>query len=71
MSKIISPTKRLTLDSQQTDSWMFAAARDLPKSRAGHFRYFLIFSLIKNDILQVNIWLGVGFLNRTGSEAGY
>ena len=31
MSKIISPTKRLTLDSQQTDSWMFAAARDLPK----------------------------------------
>ena len=38
--------------------------------RAGHFRYFWIFSLIKNDFFAFFIkliWLGVGFLNRTGA----
>ena len=46
----------------------------VPTYRAGHFRYFLIFSLIKNDFLHFFIkliWLGVGFLNRTGAEIGY
>ena len=42
-------------------------------NRAEHFRYFLIFSQIKNDfcIFIKLIWLGVGFLNRTGAEIGY
>ena len=39
--------------------------------RAGHLRYFLIFSMMKNDIfafITKIIWLGVGLLNRTGTE---
>ena len=43
-------------------------------SRGGHFRYFLVFSLIKNEFVPFFIkliWLGVGFLNRTGAEIGY
>ena len=43
--------------------------------RAGHFRYFLILSLIKNEffasIFIKLIWLAVGFLNRTSAEIGY
>ena len=42
--------------------------------RAGHFRYFKNFSLIKNDFFSIFIkliWLWVGFLNRTGAEIGY
>ena len=45
-----------------------------PETRAGHFRYFLVFSIIKNDLLAFFIkliWLGVGFLNRSGAEIGY
>ena len=41
--------------------------------RAGHFRYFLIFSIIKNAFLPFFIkliWLGVGFSSRTGAEIG-
>ena len=40
-------------------------------ARAGHFRYFFIFSTIKNDLFASFIkliWLGMGFLNRTGAE---
>ena len=43
-------------------------------SRAGHLRYFFIFSLIKNEFFAFFIkliWLGVGFLNRTDAEIGY
>ena len=43
-------------------------------TRAGHFRYFWIFSIIKNYFFAFFIkliWLGVGFLNRTGAEIGY
>ena len=36
---------------------------------AGHLRFFLIFSLIK--MINKLIWLGVGFLYRTGAEIGY
>ena len=41
--------------------------------RAGHFRYFLIFSTVKNDFIAFFIKLigqGVGFLYRTGAEIG-
>ena len=42
--------------------------------RAGHLRYFCIFSVMKNDIFcifyQVNLTV-VGVLNRTGAELGY
>ena len=45
-----------------------------PVARDGHFRYFLIFSLIKKWFFAFFIkliWLGVGFLNRTGAEVGH
>ena len=40
---------------------------------AGHLRYFLIFSIIDDyfsSFFVKLIWLGVGFLNRTGAEIG-
>ena len=43
-------------------------------TRAGRFRYFSIFSLLKKLIFSFFIqliWLGGGFLNRTGAEIGY
>ena len=41
--------------------------------RAGHLRYFLIFSLLKKWFFAFFklIWQGLGFLNRTGAEIGY
>ena len=41
-------------------------------SRAGHFRYFLSFSIINSffAFFFKLIWLGVGFLNTTGAEIG-
>ena len=42
--------------------------------RAGHFRYFLNFFNNKKWFFAYFIkliWLGVGFLNRTGAENGY
>ena len=48
-------------------------AKLFPKFRAGHFRYFLILSIIKNDFCifyKVNL-TGNGFSNRTGAEIGY
>ena len=39
-------------------------------ARAGHFRYFLIFLITKND-LAFFLKVGVGFLNRTGAEICY
>ena len=43
------------------------------KLRAGHFRYFYIFSIINNyffAFFNKLIWLGVDFLSRTGAEIG-
>ena len=39
--------------------------------RAGHLRYFLIFSLMNNDIFAFSIkliWLPLGFLNRNTAD---
>ena len=44
---------------------------DKASCRAGHFWYFLIFSLLNIFFFCIFIkliWLGVGFLNRTGAE---
>ena len=44
------------------------------QNRAGHFRYFLIFSIIKKRCFAFFIkliWLGVGYLNRIDAEIGY
>ena len=43
-------------------------------TRGMHFRYFLIFSIIKNDFFEFFIkltWLGVGCLKRIDAEIGY
>ena len=43
-------------------------------SELGTFGIFKFFSMIKNDFFSYFIkliWLGVGFLNRTGAEIGY
>ena len=50
------------------------SAHVLAFARAGHFRYFLMFSILIKMIFAFFIkliWLGVGFLNITGAEIGY
>ena len=40
-------------------------------SRAGHFRYFFNNETLFFAFFTKSIWLGVGFLNRTGAEIDY
>ena len=64
-------TSSLEPQTASAHHWLFCQAQFNP--RAGHFRYFLIFSKKKNFFAFIIklIWLGEGFLNRTGAEIGY